>query len=82
LSNLDAEIAMLKARRDAAQLAKARAEATKETAQATYDAAMAALMTEFQLDNLGDARATLERLQGDLQAKLDGVAAELDAMEI
>ena len=82
MSNIEASIEMLKSRVNAGHLAKARALATKETAQASFDTAMAAIMAEFGLDNLSAARDKLEDLQADLQSKVDGVAAQLDAMEL
>jgi len=82
MSDIDATIDMLKSRVNAAQLAKARSIATKETAQASFDSAMSALKTEFGLDNLAQARDKLESLQADLQSKVDGVATQLDAMEL
>jgi hypothetical protein len=81
LSELDNQIAMLKSRRDAAQLAKARAEATRETAQASSDAAMAKLKEEFGVDNLDEARAKLTELQEGLRTQIVEITSILDTIE-
>lgn len=82
MSEIDAKIASIKARREAAQIAKVRAEATKETAQASYDAAMARLSDEFGVDSLAVARGKLTELQADLQAQLDEITEVLDEIEL
>jgi predicted nucleic acid-binding Zn-ribbon protein len=82
LSSIDNQIALLKSRIDAARLADARAQATRETAQASESAAMDKLRSEFGVDNLTDARAKLVELQTDLQSKLDEISSVLDDIEI
>ena len=82
MTDIDSTIAMIKSRRDAAQVAMVRAQTISETAQASEDAARAKLREEFGLDNLAEARAKLEQLQSELQNILDAIATELDAMEL
>ncbi len=82
MSELDAKIASIKARREAFQLAKVRAEATKESAEKAEAAAMQRLKDEFGLDNLADARAKLVELQTDLQSQLDEITQALDEIEL
>ena len=82
MSNTDSDIAMLQSRIDAARIAKARSEATTETAQATLDAAMLKLKTDFGVDNLADARAKLLELQTNLQSRIDQIVDMLDKMDI
>jgi hypothetical protein len=71
----------LKARADAARIAKARAEATQQAAQDQYDKAMAELTTKFGLDSIEDARAKLEELQRDRDEKVAQVTAILDQID-
>lgn len=71
-------VEQLKARVDAARIAKARAEATEQAAREQYEHAMAQLTDKFGLDNLTDARAKLEELQNDLDAKVAEVTELLD----
>jgi len=80
MSNTDAIIDNLKARRNAAQLARVRAETLKETAQASYDAAIASLKSEFAVDTIEDARARLSDLQRQFESQLEDITAKLDAM--
>jgi ribosome recycling factor len=81
LSDIDNKIAMIKSRIDAARMAKARAEATKETAKASEQQAMARLQEEFGVDNLSVARDKLAELQGQLQTCVDEITAQLDEVE-
>lgn len=82
LSTIDNQIAMLKSRIDAARLADARAQATRETAQASEAAAMSKLQSEFGVDSIADARVKLVELQTDLQSKLDEISSVLDEIEL
>jgi len=82
LSNTDTDITVLQSRIDAARIAKARSEATTETAQATLDAAMLKLKNDFGVDNVEDARAKLMELQTNLQTRIDQIVAILDTMDI
>lgn len=81
MSAIDDKIASIKSRIDSARLAQARAEATKETAQATEAQAMAKLAAEFQVDNLPDARDKLAELQAELDECLESITSELDQIE-
>lgn len=81
MSNIDNEIALIKSKIEAAQRAKIRAEATRETAQASEVAALQRLKDEFDVDNLSEARAKLAELQTDLRNKLDEITAILDEIE-
>ncbi len=71
----------LKAKADAARIAKARAEATQQAAKEQYDKAMAQLFEKFGLDNLADARAKLDELQRDLDEKVATVTEKLDQID-
>ena len=82
MSNTDTDITVLQSRIDAARIAKARSEATTETAQATLDAAMLKLKNDFGVDNVEDARAKLMELQTNLQTRIDQIVAILDTMDI
>lgn len=81
MSNIDNEIALIKSKIEVAQRAKIRAEATRETAQASEVAALQRLKDEFDVDNLSEARAKLAELQTDLRTKLDDITALLDEIE-
>lgn len=81
MTDIDNQIASIKARIDTLRLAKARAEATKETAQATEAAAMAKLKANFGVDSVGEARDKLAELQADLQRQLLEVTGILDQIE-
>lgn len=81
MTNIDATIDNLKARRNAAQLARVRAETLKETAQASYDSAIASLKAEFAVDTIEDARGRLKDLQSQFESQLAEITAKLDAME-
>lgn len=70
LSNIESRIATLKSKINAAQLAKVRAEATKENAEINYALAMQELRSKFGVDNPQDARAKLVELQKTLEAKM------------
>lgn len=82
MSDIDNQITLIKSKRDAANLAKVRAEATKENAQAAQDAAMARLKDEFGVDNLAEARAKLVELQTEVQTYLAEITKELDEIEL
>lgn len=81
MSEIDDRIAKLKSRIDAGRMAKARAEATRESAQATEAQAMAKLADQYGVDNLAGARDKLVELQTQLQALTDEITAELDVIE-
>lgn len=79
---IDEQIANLKAKLERAQRDNIRAEANKESAQATYDLAIQQLQKDFGVDNLGQARAKLEELEGALTKKLAEVTELLDNIEV
>lgn len=81
MSEIDNQIAEIKARIDAGRIAKARAEATKESARAIEAQALAKLKEEFGVDNLVDARAKLVTLQNELKIALDNITEQLNEIE-
>ncbi len=81
MNTIDNEIALIKSKIEVAHRAKIRAEATRETAQASEAAALQRLKDEFDVDNLNEARAKLAELQTDLRTKLDDITALLDEIE-
>lgn len=81
MSNIDNEITLLKSRLEQAQLAKVKAQATREHAEETEAAALERLRTEFGVDTVVQARDRLVELQTDLQTKLSEITSILDEIE-
>jgi len=82
MSSIDAQIAEIKSRLDAARMAKARAEAVRENAEKAEAEALAELYASFGVDNVVDARATLVELQTDLQTLLTEITETLDKLNL
>lgn len=82
MSDIDNQITLIKTKHTAANLAKVRAETTREHAQAAQDVAMARLKDEFGVDNLAEARAKLVELQTEVQTYLSEITKELDEIEL
>lgn len=78
---IDEEVANLKTRLNAAQLAQLKAEAAQNSAQERLDMYLKQLREDFGVDNLGDARAKLEELQAELTIKLQAAKEILDSIE-
>lgn len=82
LNDLDSQIAFLKDKINKAQLAKMRAEASKETALINYAAAMKDLQDKFGVDNPQQARDKLMELQRTLDTKMADVRNVLDEINL
>jgi predicted nucleic acid-binding Zn-ribbon protein len=82
LSTIDEEIASIKQRINAAQIAKVRADAAKENAENNFETGMLELRSKHGLDSLQDVRAKLAELQQDLQSKKDEVSTILDEINL
>ena len=82
MSEIDDQIARIKAKIDAGRIAKARADATRENAQAAEDSAMARLKEEFGVDSIEEARGKLGELQAEVNAYLKEITDVLDEIEI
>lgn len=82
MTDIALEVADIQTKIKAAEVAKIRAEASLDAAQAQKDQALTALKDEFGLDNLSDARAKLAELKADLAAKLDQINEILDSIEL
>lgn len=82
MSDIDAKISMIQSRIEAARIAKARAEAVRETAQESEDKAMAQLAAQFGVDNVAQARAKLAELQAEVQTMLTEITTVLDTIEL
>jgi multidrug resistance efflux pump len=75
------EISDIQNRVETLRLNKARAEAAIESAQASLDKTMQELRSQFGLDNLEQAHATLAELKTAVQTELDIVKAQLNEIE-
>ncbi len=74
---LATEVADLQTRLTEAQRAHARAEGTREAAQAALDSARKELKVAFGVDNDADAQELLEGLHADLQMVIGEMTAAL-----
>ena len=79
--DIDNEIARIKTRINAVQLANARAQVTKESAEKVYAQTMITLDQEFGVDSVPAVRDKLVELQTDLENKLTEVNAILEELE-
>ncbi len=82
MSNIDDKISSIKKKLEAAQVAKVRGQAAKETAQANYDEAMATLHAEFGVDSPESIRAKLAELQEDLENNIKEINNSLDELNL
>lgn len=80
--NIDAQIEAIKAKKHSAQIAAARNEAAKDSAQQALSANLLALKKEFDLDNLADARVKLAELRATLNEKLEEITDILDSIDL
>lgn len=81
-TDLDTQVRTIKDRLAAAQRARVRAEAERDSATAAVEAAHAQLKTEFGVDTVDDAKARLAALEHELAAETAALAAELDQMGV
>lgn len=70
MATLDDQITQLKKQAELATAAMYRAQANKEALQRSEQEAMSALLEEFGLDNLRDARARLTELEDQIADKI------------
>ncbi len=77
MSNLEADIAGLKAEHEAATRARVRAEHARDNALANAKSLRNKLKTEFGVTDLDQAKTLLASLEHDLQAKITEARAQL-----
>ena len=82
MTDLDTQIAQLKAQVESATAARYRAEAAKEAAERSKDKALATLSDQFGLDSMDDARGKLSELEATLALKVAQATAILDDQKL
>lgn len=76
--DVEAQVADIRRRLAEATRARVRAEADRDAAQATAEAARRQLADEFGVSSVAEATAMLSALESDLAVQLDALHAALD----